>query len=219
MPQTINFDRIISPTSVDGPGRRTALFLQGCPIHCHGCQNRHLWDPDAGTTAPTDLIASVLLATGLDLTISGGEPFYQASALAELLRTIKVEAKNWVLNPERHVVVYTGYVLEDLLDAADVVPGVVEVLELADVLVDGPYDRSLDHDGMQWRGSSNQRVIDLAATRAAGWRVVELDWDTPQIVITEDGDLLAASEYAAAFASVGDERDARRCGQTLGSER
>jgi len=212
MPNEINFDRIISPTYVDGPGRRAAIFLQGCPIHCPGCQNRHLWDPDAGNTATVEQIANVLLATGLPVTISGGEPFYQVGgalggALADLVSRLKAAG--------RHVVIYTGYMLEDLLDAADVVPGIVETLEAADVLIDGPYIADLDHDGMQWRGGSNQRVIDLAATRAIDWRdVITLDWDTPQIIVTEDGDLLAASEYALEFAEIGDATEARRCGQT-----
>lgn len=209
MTATMNFDRIISPTYVDGPGRRAALFLQGCPIHCPGCQNRHLWNPDAGHTATVDQVANVLLATGLPVTISGGEPFYQASALAELVGRLKAAG--------RHVIVYTGYALEDLLDVADAMPGVIETLEAADVLVDGPYVAGLDHDGMQWRGSSNQRAIDLAATRATDWRkAVTLDWDTPQIVVSEDGDLVAASEYALVFAEIGAVMEARRCGQTRG---
>lgn len=206
MTKTLNFDCIISPTCVDGPGRRATLFLQGCPIHCRGCQSPHLWHPDAGHTATVEQIASALLATGLPVTISGGEPFYQAAALADLVQWLKVAG--------RHVIVYTGYALEDLLDVADVVPGVMETLEAADVLVDGPYVAELDHDGMQWRGSSNQRPINLRATWATGWReVVTLNWDTPQIIILEDGDLLAAADYADLFLDLGSEVESRRCGQ------
>ena len=206
MTKTLNFDSIISPTCVDGPGRRAALFLQGCPIRCRGCQSPHLWHPDAGHKATAEQVANVLLATGLPVTVSGGEPFYQAGALAELVGRLKAAG--------RHVIVYTGYVLEDLLDVADAVPGVMETLEAADVLVDGPYVAERDHDGIQWRGSDNQRPIDLAASRATGWReIVTLDWDTPVVIVSERGDLLAAADVADLFLGLGSEAESRRCGQ------
>jgi anaerobic ribonucleoside-triphosphate reductase activating protein len=119
--------QIISQTHVDGPGRRTALFLQGCSIRCLCCQNSHLWPADGGQDIPVLDLASRLLATGLPLTVSGGEPFDQAEALARLLRLLR--------DAGRHVVIYSGYTFEHLLGRDD--PATCEAMGLADVLVDG----------------------------------------------------------------------------------
>jgi len=132
------------------------------------------------------------------VTISGGEPFAQPKALAALVTELRDT------DPTIHVIVYTGYTVEQLLDRGRHTPEIRETLDEAGVLVDGPYVPELDHDGMQWRGSSNQRPINLVATRATGWNeIITLDWDTPQIIITGDGDLLAAADYAGLFLDLG----------------
>jgi hypothetical protein len=94
-------------------------------------------------------------------------------------------------------------------------PAVGEVLDLAHVLVDGPYVAALDHPGMQYRGSANQRAIDLRAMAQTG-QVMTLDWDTPEIIITPGGDVLGAAPVIAQLAGLGTVGAARRCGETGG---
>jgi len=206
----IRFSGITSMSYVDGPGCRAVLHLQGCSIRCKGCQNPHLWPTDGGQVAPTREVAAILVETGLDITVTGGEPFDQPRALSDLLREIRS------LDANRHIIVYSGYTFGALIKG-----GVVDVLlalSNVDVLVDGPYVHELDTPGMQYRGSSNQRPIDTAATfrRPVAEMLhnpILLDWDTPEIIITEDGDLLGASPLIAAFADIGTVCSARRCGE------
>ena len=199
---SIRIASLVHPTQVDGPGTRAALFFQGCSIHCQGCQNKHLWPVDEGQVVQVSDVASQLVDTGLPVTITGGEPFDQAEGLAALLRLLRAA--------DRHVIVYSGYTWEQLSEKA---APVQEALRLADVLVDGPYIPKLDHPGMQYRGSSNQRPIDLQATWQSGG-IVTLDWDTPEVIITPDGDLLGAAGIITRFTDLGDPQSTRRCGET-----
>ena len=125
----------------------------------------------------------------------------------------------------RHIVLYTGFVLEDLLIMAPAIPAILYVLQNVDVLVDGPYVHQLDSPWMQYRGSSNQRVIDMPSTWEAwrlnrGWdyetlsdHLVLLDWDTEEIIVSPEGDLLAAEPVAMDFGGLGELAPTRRCGQ------
>lgn len=203
--------KIEAETYVDGPGKRVALFVQGCSIGCPGCQNRHLWDQESGEDESPLVLAGLLHESGLPVTVTGGEPFDQPGELRTLLEHLR-RMSLWT-----HVVVYTGHVFEDLVRTGDL--DVLRALTMVDVLVDGPYVRELDASGMQYRGSSNQRVIDVQATLARSARVilsegpVTLDWDTPELVLTEAGDLLAATPLAMAYAEVGEPEATRRCGE------
>ena len=133
-----------------GPGVRYALWVQGCPRRCPGCVAPEAQALDGGTELETGALAWEILLSGAEgLTISGGEPFLQAEALAELIRTVRRKR-------DLGVIVYTGYVYEELL--AD--PAARALLEETDLLIDGPYVKELD-DGKSLRGSSNQRVIPL----------------------------------------------------------
>jgi len=181
-PHTIRVAQIVPLSHVDGPGARTVVYLQGCPIDCPGCQSPQLHDPDAGTAWELDLLAFELLKTGRPITISGGEPLLQSAMVAYLVRKLK--------NQRRHVILYTGFVLEDVLDLGEeIFPGLWQILNLVDVLADGPYIRELDTDWTQWRGSPNQRPIDLHAMwDAEDWSEIKtLDWDTPTFTIPADG--------------------------------
>lgn len=206
--------KVVQNSYVDGPGRRVTLFVQGCPIHCEGCQNRHLWAPNAGTETDVEALADQLLATGLPVTITGGEPFAQPDALAALLLALRER------RPDLHIIVYSGYTLEQLQARPE--SSVQEALRLADVLVDGPYIAELDEPGVQYKGSTNQRAIDLRATRRQGLAessgedstVVRLDWQTLEIVVTEDGDIVGTPEALAALDSLGYLSPHRRCGET-----
>lgn len=199
----------IATSFVDGPGLRAVVWVQGCPIRCPACQNKHLWPETGGRLCAPVHVAHQLLRPGLPVTVTGGEPFAQPDALRDLLRTLKA------LRPSVHILVYSGFTWEDLLSMAAVIPAIADALLYIDVLVDGPYLPALDHDAMQYRGSSNQRPIDVQAT-LANWSDAEpvvLDWDTPLVTITAAGRLITAAAYSARFGGLGAAADVRRCGQ------
>lgn len=193
--------KILTRSMVDGPGERVVLFLAGCPIRCPGCQSRHLWDPESGRELEIDEVTERLLATGLPITISGGEPFAQAQEVADLLIAIKIQ------EPEREILVFSGFVFEDLMRINDVVPGARAILTVADILVDGPYIAELDDPFIQWRGSRNQRAIDLQTGRL-------LNWDRPTITISADGrETVGAAGLMRALNLDG--MRSRKCGESL----
>lgn len=209
----MRYSKIVETSYVDGPGARTVLFVQGCSLRCPGCQNKHLWNPDGGNAATPRQLAHNLTETGLPITISGGEPFDQIQQLADLLEWVRV------FRASTHIIVYTGYTLEELLSTcpAEKREALVNVLMSIDVLVDGPYIEELDHDGIQYRGSSNQRAIDMPKAVGIGMKniaegdVPTLDWDTPELIVTEDGDVLGAAGVVTDYFD--NSTAARRCGQ------
>ena len=135
-----------------GPGNRFALWVQGCRKHCPECIAEALQNPEGGQLAEIDSLVSVIQnASGIQgITVSGGEPFLQAEALAELLRKVKN------VRPELGVILYTGMLYEEWLaeESARL------LLQEIDLLIDGAYLKELD-DGKPMRGSSNQRLIFL----------------------------------------------------------
>ena len=155
---------------VDGRGFRYTVFVQGCPHGCPGCQNPQTHDFQGGTEVSVDDLFSEIndgdpLRRGV--TFSGGEPFCQAEALAALASRIKNETKY-------DLTVYSGWTYEELLEkAARGEAGVAELLRLADYLIDGPYLEAERDLTLRFRGSQNQRVIDLNATRRAGHVVLD----------------------------------------------
>lgn len=149
---------IVEDSIVDGPGLRLTVFAQGCGHRCPGCHNPDTWDPSAGTETTTEKILEMMAANPLldGLSLSGGEPFDQAAAFAELAGEARKRGY--------HVMAWSGYTFEEL--AKD--PVRRELLEAADVVVDGPFvlaQRSLD---LPWRGSKNQRVLDATRSLAEG---------------------------------------------------
>lgn len=160
----INLYGTAADSIVDGPGLRFSVFTQGCSHGCPGCHNPASQPFEGGTLTPISSIVEEVRANGLiqGVTLSGGEPFEQAQACAELAAQLKELGYN--------VWTYTGFLYEDLLRSPD--ETVARLLEHTDVLVDGPFVASRKSLGLLYRGSSNQRLIDLAATRKAG-RVVE----------------------------------------------
>jgi len=167
---------------VDGPGHRSVLFMQGCQHACAGCQSAHTHDPEQGMVRDVEILANEFLgfakvAQETDnplLTISGGEPFNQLSGLKYLL---------WLLKSNAHVIVYTGYTFEELLQINHELKKdtILHIFDMINVLVDGRYDYKQDSQSIQYRGSSNQRVIDLPASRAGVLKL--LDWDQPELTI------------------------------------
>lgn len=146
---------------VDGPGIRFTIFTQGCPHHCVGCHNPETHDPNGGELVDTaDLLAKIKANPLLDgVTFSGGEPFCQAKALADLGREIKSLGLN--------IVTYTGYTFEKLY-ADRHENGWGELLAVTDHLVDGPFILAQKDWEIKFRGSSNQRYIDCQASLAEG---------------------------------------------------
>lgn len=117
---------------------------------------------DGGYVETVDKVVADIQANGLvrNVTISGGEPFEQPEAAAELAARLKRLGYG--------VWVYTGYLYEDLLARAEEIPAIRTLLECADVLVDGPFIEARKSLGLKWRGSSNQRLIDMPATLRSG---------------------------------------------------
>ena len=153
---------IVPDSIVDGPGLRTTLFAQGCPHHCPGCHNPETWSFDGGTEATTDLILGIVRFNPLSrgVTFSGGEPFAQAESFARLAGLLKQSSYE--------VASYSGYTFEQLLAGT---PAQRELLGAIDVLIDGPFllaERSLE---LAFRGSRNQRILDVPASLAAGQAV------------------------------------------------
>ena len=169
---TIRLFGLVGDSIVDGPGFRVSIFTQGCPHHCPGCHNPGSHDFEAGTVWTLDDVEKKFTGNPLlsGITLSGGEPFAQAAACAELARRAHQKGLN--------VWVYSGYTYEKLLEKAQAEEGVDALLKEADVLVDGPFllaERSLELD---FRGSRNQRLIDLQASRQKGGVVLYTppDW-------------------------------------------
>lgn len=150
---------IVKESIVDGPGFRLAVFTQGCPHRCPGCHNPQTHDFEAGKWMDTSEIARFATENPLldGVTFSGGEPFCQPEACAEIAR----EAKKAGLN----IWSYSGYTFEQLLEGKK---EYLTLLEQLDVLVDGLFvlkKRTLD---MRFRGSSNQRLIDVKKSLECG---------------------------------------------------
>ena len=145
---------------VDGDGLRLSVFTQGCPHHCVGCQNPDTHAASGGRDEDTENILARIdenpLLTGI--TFSGGEPFLQPAPLTRLAK----EAHKRGLD----VWSYTGYTLEELLAKKN--PVIDALLRELDVLVDGPYEERLRDLTLNFRGSSNQRIIDMNAFRKTG---------------------------------------------------
>ncbi|HHT63525.1 MAG: anaerobic ribonucleoside-triphosphate reductase activating protein [Bacillota bacterium] len=144
---------IVPESVVDGPGIRFVVFVQGCPHGCPGCHNPDTHDFMGGELRRiSSLIRQIEnrpMITGL--TISGGEPFCQAGACGELAREAKALGKD--------VVVYSGYIFEELKEMAERNRDVRTLLTLADILIDGPYLQEQRDLNLPFRGSANQRII------------------------------------------------------------
>jgi len=147
---------------VDGPGVRCVVFAQGCPHRCPGCHNPETWDITGGQerTAREIMRAIRKLPKGVSgVTFSGGEPFLQAGEVAELT----VKCKEIGLN----VATYTGYRYEELLKLSKTNPDAALLLENTDILIDGPYDKERKDISLRFRGSNNQKIIDMKASLLA----------------------------------------------------
>lgn len=149
----------IEESIVDGPGIRYVVFTQGCPHHCKGCHNPETHDFNQGNLVDVNTLIEKMKKYPYmsGLTISGGEPFVQPLAVLELIRAYQV------LYPRKNVLLFTGYTYEELCDLHQT--EIDEILSLADYLIDGRFVLSKRDISLVYRGSTNQRIIDLQATK------------------------------------------------------
>ena len=159
----LDLSGIVSDSIVDGPGIRTCIFSQGCPHHCKGCHNPETWAFGCGTKIPVEDVVEIVRSNPLcrGVTFSGGEPFAQAEAFAKLAGLLKEKGYE--------VASYSGYTFEALLNGT---PAQRKLLEAIDILIDGPFvlaEKSLE---LAFRGSRNQRILDVPKSLAAGEAVL-----------------------------------------------
>ncbi|MDR0396572.1 MAG: anaerobic ribonucleoside-triphosphate reductase activating protein [Oscillospiraceae bacterium] len=152
---TLRVSDIIWESIVDGPGFRCAVFAQGCDHNCDGCHNPQTWNKYDGNSVDIDGIIQNMRKNPLlrGITLSGGEPFMQADAMAELARKARAAGYD--------VVAYTGYTFDELMERSACEPGILALLEQVDLLIDGPYDKHCRNLNLLFRGSENQRLVDV----------------------------------------------------------
>jgi anaerobic ribonucleoside-triphosphate reductase activating protein len=150
---SLRIAQIVPCTEAEGPGRRFALWFQGCPLRCPGCCNPEMLPFEGGTAVSLrDVIGQIEEAAGRDgvegVTLLGGEPLAHAAGAAALARAVRERGLS--------VMVFSGYTLEEARRLPD--PAVAELLALTDILVDGPYLREQPETQRRWIGSANQRI-------------------------------------------------------------
>ena len=159
---TLRIAGIMRESIVDGPGIRFAVFCQGCPHRCPGCHNPQTHDFSGGSEVSVDRILEEIDKDPLlkGVTFSGGEPTCQAEAFAYLGE--KVHARGL------DIVMFSGYTYEQLMARCADEPDLKRLLDLTDLLLDGPYVKEQRDLTLQYRGSANQRLIDMNRTRQEG---------------------------------------------------
>ncbi len=174
----MNYATIKNCDIANGPGVRVSLFVSGCTHHCKGCFNEVAWDFDYGepfTQETVDTILAMLKPSYVKgITLLGGEPFEPQNqpALVDMLRQIKANY------PEKSVWAFSGYLFDkDILPGKLGAPEITkEFLSYLDVLVDGRFVEEKKDLTLRFRGSSNQRIIDVPASLATGKIVLWQDW-------------------------------------------
>lgn len=174
----MNYATIKNCDIANGPGVRVSLFVSGCTHHCKGCFNQVAWDFDYGqpfTQDTVDQIISMLKPAYIrGLTLLGGEPFepQNQGAIVELLRQVKAKC------PDKSIWAFSGYLFD-----RDILSGRLgdweitrEYLSYLDVLVDGPFIEEKKNLSLRFRGSENQRLINVPASLASGQVVLWEDW-------------------------------------------
>lgn len=148
---------VVEDTVVDGPGFRTVIYAAGCGHACPGCHNPQSWDMRNGRPVEVPaLVQQVLSDPFADVTFSGGDPLMQVEAFTALARHIKNRSRKTIW-------CYTGYRYETVARSQRL----SMILPYIDVLVDGRYEQKLRDTSLRFRGSSNQRLVDVKASLAA----------------------------------------------------
>lgn len=140
---------IVDGTIVDGPGLRTSIYFAGCPHHCEGCHNPQSWDAAGGEAMTVSELMAVIEENDMNVTFSGGDPLTQIDALLPLARAIKERGYTlWV---------YTGYTIEEIRSSESL----RRILDYADAVVEGRFVMALRDTSLRFRGSSNQRIVEI----------------------------------------------------------
>jgi len=150
MNHELKYLSIAEGTSVDGPGLRTSIYFAGCNHHCEGCHNPQSWDINNGKPVTIDELLAVIRYNEFPVTFTGGDPFFQVEGVTHLALRIKQELNY-------NIWCYTGYLWEQLLNHPEFMP----LLHTIDVLVDGPFILAQRDLSLLFRGSRNQRIIDV----------------------------------------------------------
>lgn len=166
----MQYHNITAEDMNNGDGLRTVLWVAGCEHHCKECQNPVTWDKNGGilfdNAAKNELLESLSPDYIAGVTLSGGDPLasYNRFKVLEIIREIKKAF------PEKTIWVYSGYTFEELIKQAQCVadPWISKILENIDVLVDGRYEKNRRNVTLKWRGSSNQRVINIKESLKTG---------------------------------------------------
>ena len=149
---TIQVLDIMPGTSVDGPGLRTSIYVAGCRHMCKGCHNPQSWDFNSGIPMTVDEIMERITEEDFNVTLTGGDPLWQASKILPLVKSIKEKGYTlWC---------YTGFTWEEILKSTEM----SKILPWIDVIVDGRFIEELRDTRLRFRGSSNQRIIDVQAS-------------------------------------------------------
>lgn len=142
---------IVHDTTVDGPGFRTAIYSAGCAHGCPGCHNSQSWDVNAGSRYPVGALLELICEDEFsNVTFSGGDPLFQVEGFTELAWLIKRETG-------KNIWCYTGFTYEQIVKS----DRLSQILPFIDTLVDGRYEAALRDESLRFRGSSNQRIIDV----------------------------------------------------------
>jgi len=175
----LNIHDLAERSLVNGPGARAVVWVQGCLLHCNGCFNLGTWPMEGGRhiTIP-EIMACFDPANIQGITLSGGEPFLQASAAAELLKLCHLKGID--------TMVYTGFTFSELKQSE--LPGSRELLLQTDLLIDGPYIRTIAPDG-EWSGSGNQKLRCLSSQGMAMKRVRKTGITEKEYIISPEGHL------------------------------
>ncbi|MGN1353210.1 MAG: anaerobic ribonucleoside-triphosphate reductase activating protein [Bacilli bacterium] len=158
----MKYAKIKKTDVANGPGVRVSIFVSGCHHHCEGCFNSEAWDFNYGNDFTEDTIQEIIEAMNHDyitgLSLLGGEPFelINQKGLLPLLKKVKE------VYPDKTIWAYSGFLYDELKEMD--YPETKEILSLIDVLVDGKFVESLKDPNLYFRGSSNQRVIDMKKT-------------------------------------------------------
>ena len=159
---TISILEIVEDTTVDGPGFRTSVYSSGCPHHCPGCHNPQSWNIANGQKVEVEEILGKILADPFaDVTFTGGDPMFQPQGFTALAKAIKQKSN-------KNIWCYTGFLFEEILEN----PIQKALLEQIDVLVDGRFIEAFKDEQLRFRGSSNQRIINVPASLEKGEAVV-----------------------------------------------
>lgn len=147
---TLRVIDIIEGTSVDGPGLRTSIYFAGCDHHCQGCHNPSTWSHKAGRDMTVDELLQYVEKADFNVTLSGGDPIYQAKKLLPFVKRLRENG--------RTIWLYTGFTIEQLHG----MPDAMALFPYLEAIVDGPYIENMRDTSLRFRGSSNQRIIKVS---------------------------------------------------------